>query len=342
MKKLLFLTISLSSLLVLAGNTLSVWAGGLTATVTLQALHSSAPADGKSSVTFKVYAYQHGCAPPAYEIIGGSCNDGSAIGDYPVSGATVWVTVTGSGYTLGGTSSAANRPYITSGADGYAQFTLSSTSVGSDTVTADGGDNKPSTTVSFTAPVVAAPKTVPKATPAPAPAPTPAPTPPAAPTSGVKVDNQMVAATSTPTVQSGKALVLSGNTIPNGVVTLYIFSTLHQATVTADTQGNWSYAVTGLEPGSHHAEATVTDPTTKLTSARATLAKFTIQAPPAAVVATKAPAHTQLWVWLLVGVVGVGAAAAGFLWWSRRHRRHIDVAPPGPTDITAPPQPPVA
>jgi hypothetical protein len=337
MKK--FLSFMISLLVFACSTLLSASAGGVTSTVTLQALNSSAPADGKSSITFKVYSYQHGCAPPAYELIGGSCSDGSAKGDYPISGATVWVTVTGSGYTLGGTTSTEKGPYVNSGADGYAQFTLSSTTVGSNTITVDGGDNKPSTTVSFTAPVTAAPKTTPKA--ASAPTPTPAPTPPIAPTTGIKLDNQTVTTMSTPTVQPGKSFTLSGTTVPNGMVTLYIFSTPQQAMVTADAQGNWSYKIMGLESGSHHVEATVTDPTTKLTSDRATLAKFTIAQSPVAAVTAKASTETMpMWVWVLIGVVLTGIAAGVFWWFRRRH--HTSVTPSGPTDITTPTQHPMA
>ena len=60
-----------------------------------------------------------------------------------------------------------------------------------------------------------------------------------------------------------QSLKLAGHTTNNGVVSLTIHSTPKTVTTTADANGNWSYTVTGLAPGSHYIEASVTDPVTK-------------------------------------------------------------------------------
>lgn len=157
-----------------------------------------------------------------------------------------------------------------------------------------------------------------------------APKPPAAPTTEFKLDNEAVATDTKPTVDA-EGVILSGKTVANGVVTLYIFSTPKQATVTADANGYWSYEVTGLEPGDHHVEATVTDPTTNLTSERATLAAFTVAASPASTTAkaTSTAKPTPVWVWFVVvgGVAAFGIGVWMLVHWLRR-RRHTNLAPP--------------
>jgi len=187
--------------------------------------------------------------------------------------------------------------------------------------------------VAFTAPAAATPK---PATPTPVaatPTPAPTPTPPAAPSSGLKLNNQALTESASPSIKAGESIVLSGNTVANGVVTLYIFSTPRQATVTANAQGAWSYTLTGLEAGAHHVEATVSDPTTKLSSERTTVATFKIAAvstPSASQPSTK---QTNAWLlWTLVGLAIVGIMAAG-IWWYRK--RQQSTPPNTPDDTTS-------
>jgi hypothetical protein len=77
-------------------------------------------------------------------------------------------------------------------------------------------------------------------------------------------------------IKDNEPLVLSGATIPNGVVTLYIFSEPSKAIITADNSGKWAYAINELPDGQHHVEAEVTDPSTGQTSTRTKLFAFTI------------------------------------------------------------------
>lgn len=128
--------------------------------------------------------------------------------------------------------------------------------------------------------------------------------------------------TATTVLPVNKPLVLSGKTIPNGIVTLTIHSTPRTATVTADANGNWTYTVTGLESGQHHVEAAVTDPTTKLTSAPVTIAAFTLGPSNARNVAATGHAATSKKavspLILVLPVLVVLALVAGFWWFKRR------------------------
>ncbi len=316
-------------------------AAGLAAYAKISPVTASAAADGKTPITIRLYGYQL-CQQGSYAVNNNTaCNDGSALGQYPVPSVTLWITVTGSDYTLSGTTPTANESYVNAGDDGYATFTITGTAVGSHTITVDGGLTPVSATVSFTTPVAATPTPVvtpkPVTTPAATSTPTPTPTPPAAPTTGVSLNQQTVSAASTPTVQAGKSITLAGTTVPNGVVTLYIFSTPRQATATANAEGKWSFSINGLEAGRHHVEATVTDPATTLTSDRVTLAAFAVAKP--VVAAPVAKRKTSNWIWV---ASSLGAAlivgAIGVLWWYRR--RASSVAPATTPDETS--QPPTA
>lgn len=74
----------------------------------------------------------------------------------------------------------------------------------------------------------------------------------------------------------GSPVVISGTTIPNGVVKLYIFSEPREASVTADDTGVWTYTVEDLEPGDHRIEVEVTDPETGETSERTEVLAFQV------------------------------------------------------------------
>lgn len=130
------------------------------------------------------------------------------------------------------------------------------------------------------APAPVAPKPSQKpAAPAPS-APTPAPAPVQAPVSveQVKLNSSLYSATAKKMeFHEGSGITFSGKTVPNAIVTLYVYSEPKKYVVTADKEGNWSYTVTGLEPGEHRAEVEATDPVTKKTSERKEIAKFIVK-----------------------------------------------------------------
>lgn len=78
-------------------------------------------------------------------------------------------------------------------------------------------------------------------------------------------------------LENGAPVVLSGTTIPNATIKLYIFSTPREATVQSDENGLWTYTITDLEPGDHRVEAVVTDTATDTASDRIELASFSIK-----------------------------------------------------------------
>ncbi len=79
-----------------------------------------------------------------------------------------------------------------------------------------------------------------------------------------------------PSFPAKKPIVFSGKTIPNGKVTIYVFSEPKMFTTTADKDGNWRLEATNIPNGDHHAELEVTDPTTNQTSKRSRLLEFTV------------------------------------------------------------------
>ncbi len=127
----------------------------------------------------------------------------------------------------------------------------------------------PTNTTTQTPKVNTAPKSVSTATPTP-PAPISVDT--------VKINDSMVSAENGLAAYDFKQLItISGKTQPSGQVILYIHSEPRTATVTADANGEWSYAINNLEPGDHRIEAETKDPTTGLISSRTELAKFTVK-----------------------------------------------------------------
>ncbi len=160
---------------------------------------------------------------------------------------------------------------------------------------------------------------------------TAAPTPtqevakPTAPTlDNIAVDDMTYKSTDKITVASNEPLVLKGKTIPNGKVTLYIFSEPKKYEIQADAEGKWSYSVTGLPPGDHHAEIEVTDPTTNKTSDRARLIAFTVTAPSATQKSNDPTQDTVKkstpWVWAAIGVITPATAAGiGLVVWKHKH-----------------------
>jgi hypothetical protein len=123
----------------------------------------------------------------------------------------------------------------------------------------------------------------------PKPSPTPAPetpklepaAPPAISAASVKFNDTPISSGVLPRFEEKQQILITGKTIPKGIVSLYIFSKPRSAEVTADEQGNWSYGISDLEPGDHRVESEVTDPATGKKSSRIELAKFAVNQAPA-------------------------------------------------------------
>jgi len=306
-----------------------VFAGGGSASV-LQLTSSASSATVGHSVTVSVYAYQYACHDGVTLGINThpfTCSDGSQSFINPTNGY-FWISITGSNNTTSGLASDGGHDAVITGADGKAQFTLSSTTAEakSITVTHTNGfytDQNKTITVTF------------KKVAAPAPAPVvvvPAPDPPK-----VSVEVQGKATQeATIALRNKQPLVLKGTTVANATVKLYIFSEPRQETVVADGSGNWTYAVSGLEPGQHHVEAEVTDPKTGKTSTRATLVAFTVAQPPKISPAKKVTGSSPAGAWLVLAAeaIAVAAAGGGAWWWLMR--RNKPAVPASPVDMPDP------
>ena len=156
------------------------------------------------------------------------------------------------------------------------------------------------------------------------PAQTPQAAKPTEPTlAAVTVAGETVDAQKPIMVPANKPLVLSGKTVPNGIVKLYIFSEPKTADVTADKDGNWSYEVKDLPAGDHHVEAEITDPTTNKTSERKNVLAFTVAAAAEAPQNPATPTTRSDTPWY-IGVIGgfalLGLAGGGFYYWWRKHK----------------------
>lgn len=305
------------------------------------ALASSAAANNSATITFTLSVTKYECSKQ-YTHSGGSYTvwpaDPATCANYtntvysptpqdlsptltvPVEGYVRDISTTGSGNTLSAAS-------ITTDAAGKASFTLKSSVAEAKTVkllSGAKGGTEPTQTVTFTA-VAASPapkKITPPPAPAPAPVPPPAPETPKPAT--ITIDDEAVDATKPIEVEEDKPLVLSGKTVANGVVKLYIFSEPKTASVTADKDGNWTYGVTDLPSGEHHIESEVTDPATGLTSARSSVLAFTVKAA-AATDTPDLPINTKperggLSIIAIATIVAVVAALAGgaFWWWKKK------------------------
>ncbi len=240
------------------------------------------------SILFTIHAYDYRCtwlgAPAPNQPTSHMNNTPNCFEGYgnPTEESQVGqpgnVGVAGSGNTLSATS------FVTDGA-GNAQITLSSSVAETKTFNVYSGTsatNPPvgSTTVTFNSVSVAAPQPVAPRTTTSTPqqaAPPVEPAAPATPTVNVSISGKSVDAGQKPIFKNNQPIVLSGQTTPNGVVTIYVFSEPRKYTTTADKYGKWTYRVVGLPPGSHHIEAEVTDPATGKTSARAQILAFSVE-----------------------------------------------------------------
>lgn len=71
--------------------------------------------------------------------------------------------------------------------------------------------------------------------------------------------------------------IFAGITIPNGIVHLYFHSDPFEGQATANKDGYWSYELKqDIGTGDHTLQIAVTDPTTKLTSGKSQLTKFSL------------------------------------------------------------------
>jgi hypothetical protein len=93
-------------------------------------------------------------------------------------------------------------------------------------------------------------------------------TPPEAPKASIQVNGKTFGPGEKVFLQSNQSLKLSGKTVPNGKVTLYLFSDPQVFSTMADPEGYWEYEIASVPPGDHHIEAEVTDPVTNKTSER--------------------------------------------------------------------------
>ncbi|HEX8763225.1 MAG TPA: Ig-like domain-containing protein [Candidatus Saccharimonadales bacterium] len=215
--------------------------------------------------------------------------------------------------------------------NGSDTFTIKSSAAGAKTVTVAlsstvyTGSNRsgPTLGVNFTAPVAAKPKVV---TPAPAPAPAPVVEKPAAPTvATIMVDDNEIKTGEEVSLTTSQPLVLSGKTVANGKVALWVFSEPKLYETTADAQGNWSVSVKDLPEGSHHAEVEVTNPANGQKSDRTKLLDFKVVAdkkpmPLTTIATTKPKSKTGLWVGLIAGLLAVVAAGGALIWWKRKKK----------------------
>ena len=153
-------------------------------------------------------------------------------------------------------------------------------------------------------------------------------TKPAAPSlEGATIDGTTINASEKVVVDNDKPLVLSGRTMPNGKVALFVFSEPKRYDITADSEGKWTYSVSGLPEGDHHAEIEVTDPATNLTSDRVKLLEFTVLAsaanpalPDTTQNQKKASSGSLPFIIGGILVILAGAVTAGFIWWKRKHK----------------------
>jgi hypothetical protein len=327
-KKRILSLITAVGLLLISGMP-STRAGGGGGIIGLSLTPSASSTQVGNSITLSLHTYYYHCSSDSnpdpnygYTIAEPPCPAGYS---NPVkqdhANVPATISISGSGNTLSASS-------VTTDASGNAHVTLSSSVAESKTVKVlDPQSNdavKATVAVTFTAAPSATPKSVSTTTPKPTPAAS-ALAVPAAPTAAIKVGSLTVKPDEIPTIKSGQPVSLSGETVANGVITVYVFSEPKKYTVTADKDGNWSYIVSGLEPGEHHVEAEVTDPATGKTSLRAQVLAFkiikTVSPTVAAAQKTNVNSHNKL----AVASEALGAACAlvglvlAYLWKFRRN-----------------------
>ena len=309
-------------------------AGSSTSKLSITASSSSAPANGSSAITFSVYSFSYWCDDISDTSDTATCPNGSPASIKTKAGKPISIYTESTGNIFGQTATGSDgAPVVYTADNGRASFTVASTTAGSKSFRAYfvGWDSPtcascwPAATVTYTVPASATPQPKPSTSTPPAATPAPVAAPETPKVATLEVAGKEVKASDPIVLDHDKPLVLSGTTIPNGVVKLYIFSTPREATVTADASGKWTYTVKGLETGSHHVEAEVTDPATQKTSSRATVATFKIRAAASTPIQANSKEdkkNTTPWLWIIGGIIILLlASGAGIWWYLRRHKK---------------------
>jgi hypothetical protein len=222
------------------------------------------------------------------------------------------------------------------------------------------GCQKGSGTITVKQPATPPPPSTPPTTPPPAPPPpapiAPAPVPPPPPNKPpeaikidkVVLDGDKLNTTKPISVDVSKPITISGYTIANGVVNITIHSDVRNEIARANATGFWSLDISGLEPGNHTVDATVTDLSTHLTSASATILKFSVTGENAVAATKVLPKSTYVVAkksanktvqFILLAIVALGAACSGAYWFIKKRKmpqKPNNIPPatsPPPTEI---------
>jgi len=335
LKKPIFLLIAVGPLVLSALPYIwlsSAHAAGGGGNIRLTPSLATAAANGQAVITVAVYGYEYVCSgTDTYGSHPHTLDPNYCAANGYGTATETGTDVSGAAITISGSGNTVSASQIVTDSSGHGSFTIKSTVAESKTITissylpATPANTFTTATVAFAVPVAATPAPVAKPaasqpTPTPTPVPTPAPSvaPPATPSLvSAQVGGAAVDSAKPVVVNEHKPLVLSGKTIPGGVVTLVIHSTPKTVTTTADKNGDWTYTVTGLEVGSHYVEASVADPATGKASPVAKLLSFSVEKDPLSESPKQTePSHQSSWaLWAVVaGIVVLLAAGAWFGW----------------------------
>lgn len=132
--------------------------------------------------------------------------------------------------------------------------------------------------------------------------------------------------------EHGEPIAISGNTVPNGLVKLYIYSELQEAEVTADSDGNWLYTIEEIESGDHRIEAEVTDPKTNETSERMQIIAFSVEEAQeeldAAPVEEVDESSGSIMPFIFIAIILVAAVAGGIWWYLKKKKSKNNIPDP--------------
>lgn len=293
---------------------------------------SSAPADGTSKITINVTTFWYLCNyNNSYASDPSQCDDL----DPPGYSGNTKVAVDQDAYISVDSGAKTSVSTIQTNASGKASFYVTSSKIGTYKVYAKSSNGfvHAQKTITFTDPSPSPP-------PPPPPAPTPAPVTQAEPEPPETPSTKLVDAEGNEikpkegqdkiTFSENDPIVLTGTTVPNGEVKLYIFSEPQEATVQADDKGVWSYTIESIEPGDHRVEAEVTDPATGKTSERDQVLAFAVaQAEPedskieedAGMADSAKPGDSNSAIlYVITGLVVLIAAGFGWFFWSKRRK----------------------
>lgn len=326
-----FASFFLAGFLILSGHS-AVKAGGGSPNVDISAAPLSLSV-GQSAI-ISAFTYYYHCSDGNNYGYASECTQGggTVTGKSGVRDA-LYISASGSGNTLSTTM-------INTDSNGNGSATLSSSVAETKTVTVyeqslvTGGQGSEvgSVAVTFTAAASAPTAThvITHKTTVSASAPVSAPAPPAVPApnvSQIEVGSQVVPSGKPVAVETRQPLVLSGKTVANGTVTLYIHSKLRTVTVKAGQNGEWKYVVADLPVGSHHIDAQVTDPATKQQSAKASLLDFTVKPSKNLALATRPRnSFNPLGMIALPLVIALAVMGLAVFAWRQLRSRHIKEA----------------